>query len=90
MKKGDKNRYTCEACQGTIITMDVDEGTTPFMLRCRATEGCQGMMQSSMYRGVEGGPDYVWRKPTDEEYKAADVGMRRHFDLGGLDLFRVQ
>lgn len=90
MKKGAKNRYTCEACQGSIVTMDVDEGTTPFMLQCRATEGCEGMMQSSMYRGVEGEPDYVWRKPTADEYKGASASMRHHFDLGGLDLFRVQ
>ena len=84
------NRYTCDACGDSIITMDADEGTTPFMLGCRATADCEGMMQSSMYRGVSGTPDFVWRRPTRDEYKLSSADMKHHFDLGGLDIFRIQ
>lgn len=84
------NRYTCDACQGTIVTVDLDEGTTPFMLDCRAKDGCKGSMRSSFYRGVTGEPTHAWRKPTAFEYKRASAAMRRHFDLGGLDVWRIQ
>ena len=36
-KYGYKNIYTCPKCGGQTVTIDVDEGVTPFMLRCRAT-----------------------------------------------------
>lgn len=85
------NRYTCQVCRGTITTMDVDDGTTPFMLDCHATEGCHGTMTSSMYRvPIDAVPTFVWRKATAEEYKAASPAMRHHFDLGGLDIFPIQ
>ena len=48
--KGKKNIYTCRKCCGHIVTVDVDDGVTPFMLKCRATEGCDGTMHSSLYR----------------------------------------
>lgn len=83
------NRYTCKKCDGTIITQDLDEGTTPMMLGCRATESCEGMMVSSGYQGVTGSPDYVWRKPSAQEYGEASAAMRHHFDLGGLEIFPV-
>jgi hypothetical protein len=84
-----KNRYTCKTCGGNIITVDLDEGTTPFMLGCRATHGCRGMMQSSCYRGVTGEPAFVWRKPTADEYRCASLGMKEHFDQGGLDIHPI-
>lgn len=81
------NRYTCKKCDGAIVTRDLDEGTTPMFIGCRVTDGCDGMMSSSMYCDVTGEPDYVWRKPTKVEYMAASVAMCQHFDLGGLDIF---
>ena len=81
------NRYTCQSCRGSIVTVDRDEGTTPFMLLCRATKGCHGHMYSSFYR-VDGAPapQYEWRKATPAEYSASDPAMRQHFDMGGLDI----
>lgn len=84
------NRYTCNACGGSIVTMDADVGTTPFMLGCLAAEGCKGTMTSCLYRGVTGPAAFVWRKPTPDEYEAASPPMRHHFDQGGLDIFRIQ
>ena len=87
--KPTRNRYTCQKCGKWIITMDVDEGATPFMLGCRATEGCDGIMQSGFYRvrDDEGPATFLWRKPTKAEYKTASKWMRRHFDAGGLDIY---
>jgi hypothetical protein len=74
------------------VTIDRDHGTTPFMIDCMATVGCIGMMRSSMYLGPlvkdhSIKPHYVWRKPTQEEYDGANAPMKRHFDMGGLDIY---
>lgn len=83
-----KNRYTCRTCGGQIVTEDRDEGTTPFVIGCRAKRGCRGTMQSSCYRGAEGAtPTFIWRKPTAAEYIAAPLAMKDHFDMGGLDIY---
>lgn len=89
--KGKRNSYQCTTCKGIIFTEDRDEGTTPFMLGCRAKDGCAGTMESAFYRLPEQAaqvrPHYIWRKPTPEEYAASEFGMRAHFDQGGLDLY---
>lgn len=62
------NIYICDNCGGHIVSKDVDSGTTPFMIRCESTTGCQGRMQSSMYRVFD--PEgkmhhsHEWYKPT--------------------------
>ena len=86
-----RNAYTCQTCGKTIVTEDKDEGTTPFMLACRATQGCSGMSQSHFYRGPTVASDkpatFIWRKPTAKEYKKASPGMKQHFDQGGLNIY---
>lgn len=84
------NRYVCPKCRGSIITVDRDEGVTPFMLGCRATAGCAGMMQSSFYRGVTGEPTFEWRKPTPDEIVRASPAMQDHFRMGGLDIHPIK
>lgn len=56
MSAGEKNAYYCETCGGYIVTIDIDDGVTPFMLACRVkgeprSEGndCNGMMESMFY-----------------------------------------
>lgn len=83
------NRYDCNSCGGHIITVDRDNGVTPFALACRATKGCNGDMYSSFYRGVFGRPTFEWRKATPAEYAAASAGMKAHFAQGGLDLHPI-
>lgn len=90
---GYKNIYTCEKCGGRTITLDVDEGVTPFMIGCRASGDeftCNGMAQSSMYRIPEDTPEHQWEwfKPTGSEYRKLSRPMREHVDKGGLDLRR--
>lgn len=52
-----RNVYVCPECRQAIVTEDVDPGTTPMFLACRATENCGGAMQSQMY------PPEPWPTP---------------------------
>ena len=89
-----RNAYVCQKCNKHIITVDRDPGVTPFMLLCRATPQCTGMMRSEFYCGglvmSEEKPTFEWRRPTDKEYDEASKGMQEHFDKGGLDLHPIQ
>lgn len=86
-----RNSYQCTTCRGIVFTEDRDEGVTPFMLDCRATEECHGDMHSAFYRLPEQAalvrPHYVWRKPTSEEYAAMSKDMKFHIDQGGLEIY---
>lgn len=84
------NCYTCTTCGGQIVTVDRDEGVTPFMVRCRVRKGCSGTMHSSFYTNVPASlqPEYEWRKPTKTEYLRLDKATRvDHVDRGGLLLY---
>lgn len=81
------NRYVCQVCGRSIITIDRDEGVTPFMLNCRATPDCKGDMHSSFYEGVTGQPTHEWRKPTAEEYQNMSQPMRDYIDSGALNIY---
>lgn len=50
------------------VTIDIDDGVTPFTLRCK-TEGCAERATSAMYADAVQGykPEWEWWKPTDEE-----------------------
>ncbi len=56
------NHYTCPDCGGITITQEMDDGVTPFMLRCRVHDrlvdgaqipGCYGLAESGFYRGSQ-------------------------------------
>lgn len=92
------NVYVCQVCGGHTVTVDVDEGVTPFMIGCRRQQGprrqCKGIAQSSFYQRVPlhiGEPQWEWYRPTDEQLKNIYSGdsleqMREHVAKGGLDL----
>lgn len=88
------NVYVCQKCGGYTVTIDIHEGITPFMIRCRASgkEGdCSGMAESSFYpKGKLPAhiqpPAWEWFKPIGSEYKKLNRVMRKHVDKGGLDL----
>jgi hypothetical protein len=86
MAKGEKNSYTCQACGKSIVTIDIDDGVTPFMLACRATPGCAGIMRSGFYVSVDQAaePDYEWFMP--KSLKGYPREMVEHFKQGGLDI----
>lgn len=71
-RKGMVNVYQCKDCRRTIVTVNLVEGTTPFMIECAKEEGgCDGDMQSAFYRVYQGlEPTHEWYLPTAEEVEA--------------------
>lgn len=84
--KGQMNTYTCESCRGVISTVDLDDGVTPFMIRCNISDGCKGLMKSGMYRTRPSDPpaEWEWFKPTD--LSSYSESMKEHIMAGGLVL----
>ena len=84
--KGQMNTYTCRSCGAAISTVDLDDGVTPFLIGCKMSDGCKGMMQSAMYRPRNDAPpaQWEWFKPTD--LKGYSDEMRDHVEAGGLVL----
>jgi len=94
---GRENVYVCTRCHGLTVTIDVDAGTTPFAIDCRASGrrgDCRALAHSSFY--PEGPrpthippPAWEWYKPSDVEARRADKkapGMLDHARRGGLFL----
>jgi hypothetical protein len=85
MSQGRKNLYHCNKCNRIIVTIDIDEGTTPFMLSCYATKGCRGLMYSQMYQCDQRLPHtHEWYKP--ESLDGYDPWTVEHIEKGGLVL----
>jgi hypothetical protein len=92
---GQFNHYICEKCGATTVALHEHAGTTPFMLRCRATRGCDGWAQSRMYRCSQEAtqrPHVIWFRPkTTSELRTVLKGeprrfrdaIREHFRRGG-------
>lgn len=82
---GRKNIYICQKCHRHIVTVDIDDGVTPFMLICRATKDCNGDMYSTFYNAPQNlPPDFEWFKP--KSLKGYSPEMRDHIKRGGLDI----
>ena len=90
-KLGERNSYQCRKCGGIVFTENRDDGTTPFMINCRATKDCDGSMESAFYRIPHQAksvvPHYIWRKATPEELNAMDRASQYHAEQGGLFLY---
>ena len=89
--KDRRNIYVCDACNGHIVTVDLEEGVTPFMLPCMCKEGCKGLMQSSMYRVFDQrmAASHEWYRPAEAEIAALSPGYRDHVKNGGLLIRKV-
>lgn len=86
--RGKLNIYCCDTCGHHIVTIDKDEGVTPFMITCRAIEPCPGKMTSSMYRVFDAliKPGYEWYSPDANERAAMPKPLFDHVQKGGLIL----
>lgn len=92
------NIYRCTRGHATV-TVDVDEGTTPFMMGCPHKEKdskhpCCADAQSSFYPQKEravaalikyGNPTHEWYKPTEEEVRSRYGDREIHVLAGMLD-----
>jgi hypothetical protein len=82
---GKINAYDCQACGKPTVTIDVDDGVTPFMIGCRVTGGCRGFAQSRFYQNVAGlTPTYEWYKPAAKKVSRLSRDMQDHVANGGL------
>lgn len=82
--KGKKNIYACKKCPCKIVTIDRDEGVTPFLTYCKS-KGCQGFMQSKMYTvNQDLVPEYEWYQPENWQSSTND-----HVRQGGLLLRKI-
>ena len=43
------NGYGCQTCHKQIMVVHMDRGTTPMFMGCKATDGCDGRMDSFGY-----------------------------------------
>ena len=89
---GKLNIYTCDGCRAHIVTRDVDEGVTPFMLPSSdyCPNKCGGMgqhitMVSSMYRVWDQSmiEDFQWYRPVEGVHEIP-LSMAHHVQQGGL------
>jgi len=83
------NIWDCQKCEQPTLCIELADGVTPFMLRCRATPGCDGWAHSRFYPGGPR-PDLPvrgeWYAPDAAETNKLDRAMRHHVDQGGLML----
>jgi hypothetical protein len=100
MPQGRENVYTCTSCKRQLVTIDRDQGTTPFFMRCdpkRTPGGCGGKMESACYPTGErpphiDAPTHEWYNPTPAELavecEKEDAfhakWLREHVAMGGL------
>lgn len=89
--KGKINRYVCEKCGQATITVDSDDGTTPFMTTCTKKD-CKGIAQSCFYQcGQSIKPTHEWYRPIHGEMALIkDQATRDHIAKGGLILRAIK
>lgn len=86
------NTYTC--IKGHItVTIDIDEGTTPMILRCRQKDdngkhNCTEFANSAWYNCDQSlKPEYEFFKP--KSLKGLSREMKEYIKLGGLDIRKI-
>lgn len=63
-KAGKINCYICEKCGKETYTINLEDGVTPFMIKCR--HKCGGSMKSTFYK-KNGVPTMEWWRPESEK-----------------------
>ena len=88
--KGKKNVYVCRRCGHRTVTIDRDDGVTPFIIACKAV-ACVGEAQSEMYAVDQSlVPTHEWYQPTSAELIRMSPAMRKHVRMGGLALREIE
>lgn len=88
MGKGHNNTYVCPRGHRTV-TVALEDGVTPFMLKCRS-RGCNEFGQSSFFADEcqREKPTHEWYKPDLDAEKLSEE-ERDHVERGGL-LLRIR
>ena len=84
-RKGQINTYTCVACGDVRVTIDRDDGVTPYALGCPS---CGGTSFSGMYQVDQSlTPEWEWFRPYHS--RKLTPAMRDHVKAGGLDIRKI-
>lgn len=90
--EGMKNVYTCPKGHKTV-TVDADDGVTPFMIRCRQKDddgkhNCTEMARSAMYEVDQNlKPEFEWFMPVT--LKGLNSAEIEHVRKGGLLMRKI-
>src|SRR4051812_6698473 len=80
--QGQKNVYVCQTCGHNTVTIDRDDGTTPFLTGC-TKDGCKGTAQSRCYQVLEPlVPTHEWYRAKDDAHLLRHPAARRHHAMG--------
>lgn len=85
---GHVNSYICRNCGTQLVTTDLDEGTTPYITRCRSPYCEGGEAYSGMYRmspQMKKDPTHGWYRPTSLTGEEPPE-LEKHLRNGGLIL----
>ena len=81
--RGEYNGYECEKCGHVTVTLYVDKGVTPFIIRCRK---CGGMARHEYTSRTPPRHSDVkrWVRPTLEQLLEMNIATIKHVLNGGL------
>ncbi len=82
-----KNVYLCDDCGAGWVSVDMDEGVTPFKDKCPICEVGTG---TSLFYNIpqeilaKKPPRVAWQKPTAKDIRKARPVLKQHYENGGL------
>jgi hypothetical protein len=84
--QGQKNIYLCDHCGHGFVTLDIDKGTTPFMMSCM---NCKELASSLCYAAPQRllakvKPALEWYRPGEADLAGLTATTRDHVAAGGL------
>lgn len=91
---GKKNIYFCSECGHGFVTVDRDNGVTPFMTTCDRAP-CAAAAYSFFYRAPQEmlkniEPAYEWYRPSEEDLAGKSDQVKDHVARGGLLMRRYR
>lgn len=88
--QGKKNRYRCDSCGESFVTIDRDDGTTPMATACR-NENCRARALSQFYDIDQTLPAaFEWYRASDAEVAKMKPASQYHHRMGGLFLRPIE
>lgn len=93
MSQQSRNRINVYICAygHQTVTLDADEGVTPFIIGCDR-RNCGLDARSSFYHDSlqDREPTHEWYTPSEAEQRKLDRWTREHVQKGGLILRRIE
>jgi hypothetical protein len=81
------NKYTCYGCAAETVTVDSDNGTTPFQIPCPK---CGKSAVSALYRvSQDMKATHEFYRPSFQRFQNLHPAIKQHVGMGGLLLRRI-